>query len=203
MLLQRLHLGDTHLPFCVPPSVWEQLHSSCFSNIEEVCVTHTHAQWSPGIKTSWEEQSPGRLDNLNQTNCLNASILCHYVRQGLSADGLKARQWCVCVYPCVCLAGGCWAPRSTWQILFCSGKSARLCQHWGSATTTATTPKKRKKSTGYTWFHFFPALTRSVPMHVWNWGMYLCTAHVRVCMCVSQRSYVSECVDACLDRCIN
>lgn len=48
--------------------------------------THT---W--GIKTSWEGQSPGHLDNLNQTNCLNASILCHYVRQGLGADGLKAR----------------------------------------------------------------------------------------------------------------
>lgn len=189
MLLQRLHLWDTHLPFCVPPSVWEQLHSSCFSNIEEVCVTHTHAQWSPGIKTSWEEQSPGCLDNLNQTNCLNASILCHYVRQGLSADGLKARQWCVCVYPCVCLAGGCWAPRSTWQILFCSGKSARLCQHWGSATTTATTQKKEKKVQDIRGFISF-LLSQGLFQCMCETEECTSALHMYVCVCVCHSAHM-------------
>lgn len=122
-----------------------------FFQDQRVLLTPTHRH-TCGIKTSWEKQEPGQLDNLNQTNCLNASIRCHYVRQVLSAGGLKTRH-CVCVRACVRapLAGGCWAPRSTWLTLFCSGKSARLCQHWGSASTVPKTVVclKGSKCAGY------------------------------------------------------
>lgn len=128
-MLQRLNNKNPSLPH----NSWANL--SGFSSTTDVYNTDTHTNThTAGIKTSWQGQGPGFLDNLNQTNCFNASILCHYERPSLSADGFRARRMCASL--CVCVLRGvadCWAPQTTWQILFCSGKLARLCQHWGSS----------------------------------------------------------------------
>lgn len=128
--------GKNHSYFVLHPTIKTPSHihhSACFPSalLRRWSAWDTHAA---SIKTSWEGHGLVFLDNLNQTNCFNASILYHYVMSSLSDHGCVHHSKNVCVWgECHC---DCWASQTTCQIFFYSGKSAKLCQHSGGALTS-------------------------------------------------------------------
>lgn len=105
--------------------------------------TCTH---SAGIKTSWEGQGPRWLDNLNQTNCLNASILCHYVSLSLRAAAFRTRRLCTWLALCVCVFDCVWGgwllgPSDDLAVIVLFWEVSQTLSAWGSTAKQISWPK--------------------------------------------------------------